>query len=590
MGAQRPAFALFIVLSLFAALTEGLGISLFIPILDVQANGGAFAKVPLLSLLNEMFSSFQAEQKIKALAVVLALVVITRGLLQYTVTVMAALIPQALHHRFCMETYRDLLGVTIGWVHDRDAGTLLSGLGPWQQRATMLITDVATVVAALFLLAIYTAMMLLVSWKLTLGAGAFLAVISLVIRVSVSNGLRRAGRETTEATNRLNSITHQTLLGLKLVRLSAAAEFMCDYYERTLSQMLSAHRRAILIGNLSGPFLTTMAGIFICLLLFVLAGVNGSSMSWLSEMLMFLLLLTRLLSPITVLHLARGRILKDLNALENLEVLQAELLRNREPSGATRAERFRGEIRFDSVTFTYSGKKPVIDDFSLTIPRGSMVALVGPSGAGKSTILSLLVRLFDPQSGCIRVDGADLRDFDVESWRRLISVVSQDIFIFNDSVHNNICFGRPDATREEVEAAARMAAADEFIKQLPKGYDTELGDRGLRLSGGQQQRIAIARAVLADPDILILDEATSHLDTVTEQAIQQAVEKLSVDRTVIIVAHRLSTVRKADMVVVMRDGRIVETGCHRDLIAASGLYAELVAQQTLEPDNSDESS
>jgi ABC-type multidrug transport system fused ATPase/permease subunit len=257
--------------------------------------------------------------------------------------------------------------------------------------------------------------------------------------------------------------------------------------------------------------------------------------------------------------------------------------RRRQPNGKLVAAPLRNGLAFESVTFRYKSDEPaVIKNVSVTIDRGTMVAVVGPSGAGKTTLMALVSRLYDPQQGRILVDGVDLRDLDMRSWRRRLSVVTQDIFIFNDTVANNIRFGRGDVSIERVRAAAELAAAAEFIDQLPQGYDTLLGDRGVRLSGGQQQRIAIARAIIADPDLLIFDEATSNLDTFTERAIQRAMEQMAQSRTLLVIAHRLSTIRRADKIIVLDDGRIVEEGSHRELLARRGTYWEMVEHQRLD--------
>ncbi|PMB10263.1 ABC transporter ATP-binding protein, partial [Fischerella thermalis CCMEE 5328] len=223
-----------------------------------------------------------------------------------------------------------------------------------------------------------------------------------------------------------------------------------------------------------------------------------------------------------------------------------------------------------SVDFGYDRENLVLHNITLSIEKGKMTALVGSTGAGKSTLADLIPRFHDPTEGKVLVDGVDVREFEIDSWRRKMAVVSQDTFIFNTSIRNNIAYGTPRATEAEIREAARLANALEFIEEMPEGFDTVLGDRGVRLSGGQRQRIAIARALLRNPQILILDEATSALDSVTERLIQESLEKLSAGRTVIAIAHRLSTIAKADKVVVLEHGRIVEQGKYQDLLEQRG--------------------
>jgi ATP-binding cassette subfamily B protein len=251
-------------------------------------------------------------------------------------------------------------------------------------------------------------------------------------------------------------------------------------------------------------------------------------------------------------------------------------------SGAVRLPKaaVRGELNFDGLTFAYPGRDTTLEDVQIHVPAGHTVAIVGPTGSGKSTLIRLLLRFYDPSVGCVKVDGVDVKTLDLTDLRQAVGLVSQSAYLFAGTVAENLRLGKPDATDDELRAAAEAAEAADFIEALPDGWDTAIGERGVKLSGGQQQRLALARAVLKDPPILVLDEATSAVDNETEAAIQRSLERLGVGRTVLVIAHRLSTVRKADRILVVEAGRVVEEGRHDELLALDGAYARLWRIQT----------
>jgi subfamily B ATP-binding cassette protein MsbA len=298
----------------------------------------------------------------------------------------------------------------------------------------------------------------------------------------------------------------------------------------------------------------------------------------------FIALSTKLYAPVKYVSKLPAVIQPGLAGAERIFEFMDAPVEVRERPGAVEFPGVRRELRFERVSFAYRPGEPVLHDVELTVPAGTVVALVGPSGAGKSTLADLLGRFQDPTSGRISVDGTDLRDFTIASLRARLGFVSQETVLFHDSVRANVAYGMPHATQADIERAAHAAHAHEFVSALPRGYDTVIGERGVQLSGGQRQRLAIARAILRDPPVLVLDEATSALDTEAERLVQAAIERLLRGRTVIVIAHRLSTVQRADQIVVIERGRIVERGAHAMLLARGGLYRRLHDLQFAEPD------
>ena len=437
-------------------------------------------------------------------------------------------------------------------------------------------------------------LLIFISWRLFV---LFLVVLPVGVWLIALIGrkLKHSSRKGQNELGGLVSILEESLAGLKAIKSFGREDDIEQRYAEANEDYTRTMIKVARHRELSTP-LSEILGTLALVFILIIGGwqvFDGSIQP--SVFIFFVIIFARIIPPILSIVKAYNTLLKSSASAERfLEVLDADEVILEKP-GATVLQGFREKIEFKNVTFSYKESDPsdrseqsdksdpsdlVLKNISLTIPKGKTVAIVGPSGAGKTTLVDLLPRFYDCTAGSIIIDGHDIRDLNINSLRSQFGLVSQNCILFNDTVANNIAFGSTDYTLEQIRQAVHVAHADEFIDQLPQGYDTPIGDRGLNLSGGQRQRLSIARAVLRDTPILILDEATSALDSESEHAVQQGLDALMQGRTSIVIAHRLSTIKGADLIVVLDNGQIVEQGTHEQLLSLGGLYKKLVDMQS----------
>jgi len=485
--------------------------------------------------------------------------------------------------------FQRLLHLPLANLWDMKTGGILSRLtGDVETTTGLLQMAIVSPAVSIIRLAVAVSVLLALNWRLALTAIAIVPGAMLISFIAARR-IRPIYRSLRKDVERIDGRVGEAFSGIRVVRgfrgeMQELLTYMVGRHS-VLRKELFAHRRELVLWTSWGLL---QAGVNVVIVWYG-GYMNIAGGASIGDIMAFQWYSFLLLGPVWQIVNSFSELQRSLAAMERVFDVLAMHDDKPDRPGARAAPRVVREIHFENVEFAYREGQPVVRDFHVAVPGGSVVALVGRSGAGKTTVTDLVARFHDPTRGRILLNGADIREFRLRTYRDLLAIVQQDVFLFDGSVRDNIAYGRRDATDAEIEDAARRANAHEFIIRLPEQYETFIGERGVKLSGGQQQRLAIARALLASPQILILDEATSNLDTESEQLIQASMATLLAGRTTFVIAHRLSTIRRADLILLMEDGRVIERGTHEELMSARGAYHGMVLRQ-MESDgrNSDE--
>ena len=583
LGYYRLYLAKMVVAAIFLALSGGL-MSILVasmkPLVNEVLNSDVVESGPdILDRIEQWLPagslrSWIEDRSFVQVPIMIVVVFAVRGVFLYFGQYMTTKVGAQVIRNLRTDLYSNITRQSPSFFSEHSTGSVLSRIMNDVQRlqvvSTVVLADLVRVAAMIpFMLIV----VLVHDWRMSLFALIVLPLMAYPM-IRLGKRLRRTSRRSQESMAEASNLLAETVAGIKVVQAFGMEKFETSRFTDALNQMLRVDLKAGRAAAAASPIMEQVGAVAGASLLMI-AGfgiaegyIDPGNFSVVIGGLGVLYISVRKLNVVNV------QIQQALAAADRVfEVLdtQPEI---QEIDGARKLDGFEDQIAFDKVCFAYQ-HDPVLVDLDLTIARGTMVALVGPSGSGKTTVAQLVPRFYDPTSGSISIDGQDISQVTLQSLRDLIGLVTQETVLFSDSVRNNISYGRDDISFEQIVEVARAANAHEFIERLPQGYDTELGERGEGLSMGQRQRIAIARALLKDPPILILDEATSALDAESESQVQGALDVLLQGRTSLVVAHRLSTVRQADQILVLQEGQIVEQGSHDDLITARGLYARL---------------
>jgi len=558
-----------------ASLSEGLGISLFIPLLQSLIQGETAQLPPFLASITALFETFAPQARFLMIGGLIFTSILLKSLLLYGNTIFFSWLNWRISHRLRAGIFQQLLRVSYTFLDRYPSGKFLSTLDNETWRTSQALSGLVSLVISACTVIVFGVLLLMISWQLTLLVSLMMVMISVVIQL-LTRQIKQVGKQAEQANAVFVQRIWDGLLGMRVIRAFGREDYEQRRFEQASQQVCQSFMQLDRIQGAVSPVSEVLStALLTCAL--VIALQNPAN---LPTLLTFIFMLYRLQPHVRQIDGARVNLISLSTAVDDVTSLLETHDKPYIQSGYQRFWGLQRAIALRGVSFRYHPQEPeILQHLTLTIPQGKTTAIVGPSGAGKSTLIHLICRFYDPTAGEIWIDDQRLQDLHLPDWRRHIAIVSQSVHIFSTTIRDNIAYGCLEATEAEIVAAAQKAHAHEFITQLPQGYDTVVGEQGIRLSGGQRQRIALARAMIARPSILILDEATNALDSISEHLIQEAIAAFSQQCTVIVIAHRLSTIEQADQIVVIESGRIREQGSFGELLRQDQLFAQLYRLQ-----------
>lgn len=576
---MHSGLALFCII--LSSLFEGVSFGMLVPLLRSMTNPkvNPLEKIPFIDRTGFDYASMTHIEIISCIFIILFILVLMKNAVIYAANILISKFRFGLIRDLNIELINSLIYYDLSYFDNAKTGHIINSFNNETERMGEFMMAVFQFIILFAKVATYIILLFFISWKMSLAVFALIAIVLLPLELLMKK-VELFGSHFSKAMADQNYKLTEILNGIRVIKSSSTEESEKGSFKEKACRVFDLIYRNSKYVNLIIPLAETIILGLIVVVFLVYLNITKIDVSAIfPSFAAYLFILARALTQLNALNTRRCEAISRLAAFGNYEEMIDSRNKKRIISGNKNSLRLSDSIQFRNVTFAYSDSKEVLKDISMRIPKGKITAIVGASGAGKSTLINLILRFYDITSGAITVDGVDLKEITLESWRRQIGFVSQDILIFNTSVKHNISYGHPGTSNEEILKAAKAAYAHDFIMTLPKGYDTILGERGVKLSGGQKQRISIAKAIIHNPQILILDEATSSLDTETEKLIREAVDRITKGRTVIAIAHRLSTILHADSIVVLDHGKVVEVGRHSDLIKNNSLYKRLYDAQ-----------